>query len=75
MRSFMVAIAMIALLTTPVYAQGRPGGKGPPPEPKKTEEKKPTVNESDYKAALDRIPTPHEKPDPWQNVRAAPKPK
>ena len=75
MRRFLVAIAVTTLLTTPLYAQGRPGAKSPPPEPKKVEENKPTVNESDYKAALERIPTPTEKPDPWQNVRTAPKSK
>ena len=82
MRSFMVAsvaiaaIAVMALVTTPVFAQGRPGAKSAPPEPAKvTHEKRPPVDEKDYKSALERIPTPTEKPDPWGNIRAAPKAK
>jgi predicted small lipoprotein YifL len=76
MRRVMVTMAAITFLTTSAYAQGRPGAKSAPPEPAKvTHEKRPQVDEKDYKAALDRIPNATEKPDPWGNVRAAPKAK
>ncbi|HKA71841.1 MAG TPA: hypothetical protein VKE26_08545 [Xanthobacteraceae bacterium] len=73
---FFLAAAAIALLTLPAHAQGMGGGRRHhPPEQQKSDEKKQTVNDRDYKAALDRIPNSTEKPDPWQNVRAAPKAK
>jgi len=40
--------------------------QGPPPE-----EKHPTVSDKDYKAALQKIPTPTEKYDPWGGARPA----
>jgi len=39
---------------------------GPAPE-----EKHPTVSDKDYKAALQKIPTPTEKYDPWGGTRPA----
>ena len=77
MRRVMVTIAAITLLTAPAFAQGRPGAKSAPPEPAKVnqDQKAPVVEEKDYKAALDKIPNATEKPDPWGNVRAAPKQK
>ena len=56
---FMVAILALALLAVPAYAQHKQ-----PREDKKVE-KKPVVDEKAYKAALDRIPEPKEKYDPW----------
>ena len=74
MRTFTIAAVMLALLTTAVHAQARrPGGD----EKKKTEQKAP-VDENAYKAALERIPEPKEKYDPWGVARpsdAAKKPK
>ena len=74
MRSLVVALVAVAFLTGPALAQkgsGRGYSHGQE-EPKKDEKK---VNEKDYKSALDRIPKADEKPDPWRNVREAPKPK
>src|SRR5262245_60209803 len=75
MRFFLAAVT-IALLTLPAHAQGMGGGRRhqPAPEQKKDETKR-TVSDKDYKAALDKIPNSNEKPDPWGNVRAAPKSK
>ena len=73
MRFFLAAMT-IALLTFPVHAQGRGGGKHHGATEQKKDDR-PTVSDKDYKAALDRIPNSNEKPDPWQNVRAAPKAK
>ena len=75
MRFFLAAVT-IALLTLPGHAQGMRGGKGHQgATEQKKDEAKPTVSDKDYKAALDRIPNSNEKPDPWGNVRAAPKSK
>ena len=49
-----------------VLAQAR----RPNPQEKK-EEKKPVVDEQAYKAALERIPEPKEKYDPWSGARPA----
>ena len=57
-----------ALIAEPaqVLAQAR----RPNPQEKK-EEKKPVVDEQAYKAALERIPEPKEKYDPWSGARPA----
>jgi hypothetical protein len=67
MRSFTIAAVVMALLATPVHAQGR-RHQG---EEKKTDQKKPQVDEKAYKAALERIPEPKEKYDPWGVARPA----
>jgi hypothetical protein len=69
MKTFTVAmaVAMMALLTAPANAQA----KRPKEETRKAEEKKPVVDEKAYKAALERIPEPKEKYDPWGVARPA----
>jgi hypothetical protein len=69
MKIFTVAAAALALIAAPAYAQVN--GKRHQGDAKKTEEKKPEVNEKAYKAALDRIPEPKEKYDPWSMARPA----
>ena len=66
MKTYTVALAIGALTALPyqVLAQAR----RPHPEEKK-EEKRPVVDEKAYKAALDRIPEPKEKYDPWSGAR------
>lgn len=66
MKSFTVAAVILALIVTPTLAQGRRGGGGD----SKTEQK-PKVDEKAYKAALDRIPEPKEKYDPWGVTKPA----
>ncbi|MBR0696323.1 hypothetical protein [Bradyrhizobium lablabi] len=66
MKKFTVAAVVVSLIATPALAQGRRG----PGEDKKTE-KKPQVDEKAYKAALDRIPEPKEKYDPWSIAKPA----
>jgi hypothetical protein len=73
MRFFVAVLTAMALLTMPAYSQG--GRKHQPQDNSTTEDKKPKVNEKDYKSALDRIPASEQKVDPWQNVREAPKSK
>ncbi len=69
MKTFSVAVALLALIAVPVYAQM--GGKRPHGDDKKSEEKKPQIDEKAYKAALERIPEPKEKFDPWGVARPA----
>ena len=70
MKTFTVAmaVAMMTLLAMPAHGQAnRPKGE----ESRKAEEKKPVVDEKAYKAALERIPEPKEKYDPWGVARPA----
>ncbi|QIG93208.1 MULTISPECIES: hypothetical protein [unclassified Bradyrhizobium] len=69
MKSFTVAAVILALVATPTLAQGRRGGGGGGGDAKT--EQKPKVDEKAYKAALDRIPEPKEKYDPWGVTKPA----
>jgi hypothetical protein len=63
-----VVAAAVCRLTIPAHAQGfsKMGkGSGPPVETH------PKVDEKAYKAALDRIPEPRVKYDPWGVARPA----
>ena len=72
MRALVLAIGALALLAVPANAQmggGRRGGADHAPVPEK-----PKIDEKAYKAALERVPTPKEKYDPWGGVAPAPAP-
>jgi hypothetical protein len=72
MKKFAVAAVMLALIAVPVHAQmGGGGGKRHRGDDQKTDQKKPQVDEKAYKAALERIPEPKEKYDPWGVARPA----
>ena len=77
MKAFTIAAAALALLAVPAHAQlnsKRHAGD----EQKKFDPARPKVDEKAYKAALERIPEPKEKYDPWGAARpgdAAKKPK
>ncbi|QUS40939.1 hypothetical protein RPMA_20415 [Tardiphaga alba] len=70
MKALILAVAVLAAFATTANAQARrsaPEEKGPhanPPEPPKPDDRA-------YKAALDRIPDPKQKYDPWGNVAPA----
>jgi len=67
-RVLIVAATFVSGLTVPAYAQGlgkKGGGYAGPPV-----ENHPKVDEKAYKAALDRIPTPDKKYDPWGIARS-----
>jgi hypothetical protein len=68
MKIFTVA-AVLALIALPASAQMQ--GKRNQGDQQKKEEKKPVVDEKAYKAALERIPEPKEKYDPWGVARPA----
>ena len=70
MKTFTVAAVMLALIAMP--AQAQMGGKRHRGDSdRKTDQKKPQVDEAAYKAALERIPEPKEKYDPWGVARPA----
>ena len=69
MKTFAVAVGVLALLAAPAHAQM--GGKLRHSDDNKTEQKKPQVDDKAYKAALERIPESKEKYDPWGVARPA----
>jgi hypothetical protein len=69
MKTFAMAAAVLALIAAPAHAQM--GGKRSHGQDTKSEEKKPKVDDKAYKAALERIPEPKEKYDPWGVARPA----
>jgi hypothetical protein len=69
MKALMIAAATLALMAMPAHAQmggkrNQGGGKPPEQVTKKVDEKA-------YKAALERIPDPKEKYDPWGVTKPA----
>jgi hypothetical protein len=68
MKIFTVAVAMLALIAMPAHAQL--GSKRPQTEEKdkKSELRAKKADESAYKAALEKIPEPKEKYDPWGGI-------
>ncbi|MBR0935748.1 hypothetical protein JQ586_20460 [Bradyrhizobium jicamae] len=65
-RTLAAAATIMSLLIAPVHAQiGQNGGayRGPPVV------ERPKIDEKAYKAALDRIPDPNKKYDPWGVAR------
>jgi hypothetical protein len=66
MKTLATAVALLAVLAMPAYAQHKQRPQG---DDKKAEQKKPAVDEKAYKAALERIPEPKEKYDPWGVAR------
>jgi hypothetical protein len=72
MRTLTAAVAMLALIAMPAQAQ-MGGKKHQTDDSKKNDEsqKQKKVDEKAYKAALERIPEPKEKYDPWGVARPA----
>jgi hypothetical protein len=67
-KTFMMAAAMLALIAMPAYAQMGGGKHGKTDSDPKTEQTK-KVDDKAYKAALERIPEPKQKYDPWGVAR------
>jgi hypothetical protein len=72
MRIITAAIFVLALMMAPASAQFGGGGKHNHGGDDKKTASKPKVDEKAYKAALDRIPEPKEKYDPWGVARPKP---
>lgn len=73
MKKFLVAVGLVAFLATPAAAQM--GSKRSRGDEKKSESTGPKIDDKAYKAALERIPEPKEKYDPWGGVAPATKTK
>lgn len=71
MKRFAVAIAILAVMTLPAQAQMGGGGRRHQGDDRKTDQKKSQVDEKAYKAALEKIPEPKTKYDPWGVTRPA----
>jgi hypothetical protein len=69
MKILAVLVAMLALITVPAHAQM--GGKRHQSDDKKNDQPEKKVDDKAYKAALERIPEPKEKYDPWGVARPA----
>ncbi len=69
MKIPVLALALLALTALPASAQMGKRPKGD--DQGKSEPKKPQIDEKAYKAALERIPEPKEKYDPWGGARPA----
>jgi hypothetical protein len=72
MKSWLIAAAMLAFLLEALAlpAQAQMGGKrSRGGDGARSEQKKPEVDDQAYKAALERIPEPKEKYDPWGGAR------
>lgn len=68
MRILVIAAAVLALTVASAQAQ-MGGGRRQPNEGAQKTDNKPKVDEKAYKAALERIPEPKEKYDPWSGAR------
>ena len=64
MRCLVAVLTVLALLIVPASAQRT--RKHQPQDNMQTEDKKPKVNDKDYKSALERIPTSEQKVDPFR---------
>jgi hypothetical protein len=69
-RTLATAAIVVSSLTVPAYPQGF-GKRGGGPGSGYPVENHPKVDEKAYKAALERIPTPDQKYDPWGMARPA----
>ena len=70
MKTLAIAVAALALLAMPAHAQMGGGRHHSSDDNKKAEPTK-KVDEKAYKAALERIPEPKEKYDPWAVTKPA----
>ena len=69
MRVLTIAAAMLALVAMPAFAQMGGGKRHQADDTAKTDPAKKKADDKAYKAALDRIPEPKEKYDPWGVAR------
>lgn len=67
-RTFTVAVAVLELMAAPAHAQMNSKRHQLDP-PAQKQHATPKVDENAYKAALERIPEPKEKYDPWGVAR------
>jgi hypothetical protein len=66
-----LTIGALASAVAALPAHAQMAGKRPHDKSEKQSEKKTQVDEKAYKAALEKIPEPKEKYDPWSGARPA----
>lgn len=66
-----LAVATMAFMLLIAPASGQMGGKRSHGDDKKKQDAGPKIDDKAYKAALERIPEPKEKYDPWGGVAPA----
>jgi hypothetical protein len=71
MKRMVMAAGLVMLLTLPVQAQMGGGKRHQGGDDKASEQNKSKVDEKTYKAALEKIPEPKTKYDPWGMTRPA----
>ena len=71
MKRVATALGILVLLMLPMQAQMGGGRRHQGANDKGSEQKKQKVDEQAYKAALERIPQPKTKYDPWGMTRPA----
>jgi hypothetical protein len=71
MKRMVIASGLVVLLTLPVQAQMGGGKRHKGGDDKASAQKKSKLDEKAYKAALDKIPEPKTKYDPWGMTRPA----
>jgi hypothetical protein len=69
MRILIIVTTVLALTAASVQAQMGGGGRRQSNESGQKADSTPKVDEKAYKAALERIPDPKEKYDPWGGAR------
>jgi hypothetical protein len=69
MRTVTIAAVLLTLIAPPAHAQM--GGRRHKGDDSKTDQATKKVDDKAYKAALERIPEPKEKYDPWGIARPA----
>lgn len=72
MKAIVLAVAVLAAFATSASAQVSTGREEKSPHANPAERPKP--DDKAYKAALERIPDPKQKYDPWGSVAPAPTP-
>jgi hypothetical protein len=68
-KAFVLAVAVLATVAVPAFAQVKAGREEKSPHANPPEKPKP--DDKAYKAALERIPDPKQKYDPWGGVAPA----
>ena len=70
-KVMVVTATLLALTALPAQAQMMGGGgkRGNTSDLRRPDDKKPVIDEKAYKSALERIPEPKEKYDPWGVAR------
>jgi hypothetical protein len=76
MKTFTIAVAMLALIAAPAYAQvggkgGGGGGSSTDESKSRSDARQKKADEKAYNSALEKIPDAKEKYDPWGVARPA----